>query len=210
MVNFRLVSVLLVTTLTFLIGIFIGQTISEYNLSEAKASQDELMSNMAGYELAFTILSKENMCTTNFTDLQKERARLGREVSDLEERLGSENAAVNTQKELYYTYQLREYMLLRELKAKCSKNYPLILYFYTVDNDDCIAQGHILDAISSKYNLTTIYAIDYNSKNPSVNVIKSIYNISSTPALVINEKSYNYLMAFGEIESLIKNETTRN
>jgi hypothetical protein len=206
MVNFRLISVLLITIVTFLIGIFIGQTISEYNMSEAKNAQDSLMSNMAGYELAYTILSKEDICTTDFTELQKERAKLGREVSDLEERLGSINPSVLTQKELYYTYQLREYILLREIKANCNKTRPLILYFYTVNNDNCIAQGHILDAVQSKYNLSTIYAIDYDAKNPSVSVIKEIYNISSTPSLVIDEKRYPQLMALKDIETLIESK----
>lgn len=210
MVNFRLVSVLLITIVTFLTGIFIGQAISAYNLSEVKNSQDELMSNMAGYELAYTILSKENICTTNFTELQNERAKLGRGVSDLEERLGSNDRAVLTQKELYSIYQLREYLLLKEVKVKCNKDDPMILYFYTINQDDCIAQGHILDAIQSKYNLTTIYAIDYNAKNPAVNIVKGMYNISSTPTLVINENRYDHLMAFKEIENIIKNDTLQS
>ncbi|MGC9310261.1 MAG: hypothetical protein ACP5E4_00900, partial [Candidatus Aenigmatarchaeota archaeon] len=85
----------------------------------------------------------------------------------------------------------------------CGHDYPLILFFYTQGDDYSVAQGNILDRLNSKYNLTTIYAINYNTENPAVISVREIYNITKTPALVINEKTYNRRMSLDEIESIL-------
>jgi thiol-disulfide isomerase/thioredoxin len=211
MVSLRFVATFSITALTFLIGIFLGQAVSDYRLSEAQQSQNDLMSSLIGYELAYTLISEHDLCSTDFTELQIERAKLGRKVSELGERLGQNDSTLRYQTELYHTYQLREYSFLKKVKQDCNKTYPLVLYFYSNNNDLCVAQGQTLDAIQAKYNLTTIYAINYEIDNPSVNIIKKIYNVTSTPTLVINENKYEGFIRFEKIEEILyRNTTSKN
>lgn len=203
MVNFRFIASAAIASLVFLLGIFFGQSISYYNLSEFKYTQDKLISEMLGYELTFLILSKQEICDISFKKFLKERVELGQKLTGLEERFGPENKEVLVLKERYHLYQIREYLFFKNLKDKCNLSLPLILYFYSSNCDLCIAQGRVLDAFSSKYNITTIYAISYEINNPAIRAIKNIYNVSSTPSLVINDVTYNKFLKLNEIEKII-------
>jgi hypothetical protein len=203
MVNYRMLTVFAITTLIFLIGIFLGQAIAQYHLSDAKKSQNKLIADLAGYELACEILSEQDLCSIDFTPIQKDRFELGQKVSALEEEFGRNNAQTASLSELYHTYQLREYLLVKEAKNACSQDTPLIIFFYRLDDTDSIAQGRILDRLSEKYNLTAIYAINSYADNPAVRTIKSVYNVHTAPALVINEVTYNKYMRLEEIEEVL-------
>ncbi|OYT42854.1 MAG: hypothetical protein B6U88_02700 [Candidatus Aenigmarchaeota archaeon ex4484_56] len=204
MVNFRFIAAISISSLIFLLGIFLGQAISYYNLSELRQSQENILSDLAGYELAYSILSEQDVCKIHFKELQKERAKLGQKVSDLEEKFGLSHPEVLTQTERYHIYQIKEYLFLKKVKKICNLSLPLILYFYSTDCDElCTAQGYILDTLSKKYNLTTIYAFNYEIDNPVLEVVKKIYNITSVPSLVINGKTYNRFLKLDEIEKII-------
>ncbi len=210
MVNFRFVSAIGISSLIFLLGIFLGQAISYYNLSELKQSQENILSDLVGYELAYSILLKQDICNIDFSEIQKERAKLGQKVSDLEEKLGPKNPELLIEKERYQIYQIKEYVFFEKVKEQCNISIPLILYFYSHPCDECIAQGHVLDALSGKYNLTTIYALDYKIDNPVLEVINKKYNITSTPSLVINGKTYNKFLTLQELEGIINEKIVYN
>jgi len=202
MVNFRFIAVIISTTLIFLIGIFLGQTISYYNLYELKYSQENILSDMIGYELSYSFLPKKNLCNVSFKEFLNERENLGELVGSLESKLGPKNPEVLLEKERYHLHQIREYLFFKDLKKYCNSSYPLILYFYSHPCDECIAQGYILNTLSRKYNITTIYAIDYDIDNPVIKLTKKLYNITSTPSLIINEKAYSGLIKLPELEKI--------
>jgi len=203
MVNFRFIASIAVASLVFLLGIFFGQYISYYNLSEFKYTQDRIFSEMLGYELAFSILSKQNICGLSFNKFLKDRIELGQKLAGLEEKFGPHSKDVLSLKERYHIYQIREYLFFKNLKDKCNISTPLILYFYSYNCDECVAQGRVLDALSAKHNITTIYALNYNIDNPAIRAIKNIYNINTTPSLVINRVTYNKFLKLSEIENII-------
>jgi len=203
MVNSRLIATVAITSLVFLLGIFFGQQISYYNLSELKQTQEKMLYEMIGYELTYFILSEKDICNISFTDLMKERATLGQKVADLEERFGPENEEVKSLKERYLLYQIREYLFFKKLNQECDKSLPLILLFYSHPCDLCIAQGRILDAIYIKNKTINIYAMDYEIENPALEAIKDSYKINTTPSLVINEKTYNRFLSFEELNNIL-------
>jgi hypothetical protein len=208
MVDFRFIAVVAITSLVFLLGIFLGQAISYYNLSELRQSQEKILSEMMGYDLSWSILAKEDICNLSFKEFFKKRQELGNMVYDLEKKFGPKNPEVLIEKERYHIHQIREYLFFRDLKEKCNLSYPLIIYFYSHPCDECIAQGYVLDTLSRKYNLTTIYSLDYDISNPILDTIKILHNVTTTPALIINGKTYNKFLKIGEIEKiiLIKND----
>ncbi len=203
MVNFRFLAVIAVTSLVFLLGIFLGQATSYYNLSELKHSQEKILSEMMGYDLSYSLLSKEEICNFSFKEFFRKRQELGDMVYTLEEKFGPKNPEVLIEKERYHIHQIREYLFFKDLKEKCGFSYPLIIYFYSHPSDECIAQGYILDTLARKYNLTTIYSLDYMIDNPLLDTIKTLYDVTATPALVINGKTYNKFLKIDELEKII-------
>lgn len=207
MVNFRIVSVVTVTTLIFLLGLYFGQFLSTYSFSDLRQSQEKILSEIMGYELAYQILVEEGGCNTSFEDFLKRRVELGQDLADLEERLGPKDPELIIQKEKYHLYQIKEFLFFKELDEKCNFSMPLIIYFYSQDCEMCDAQGKVLDALNNKNNISinTIYAFDYGIKNPALAALKNSYGITSTPALVINDKGYNKFLSLEEIEGILAN-----
>jgi len=210
MVNFRFIAVITSTTLIFLIGIFLGQTISYYTLYELKYSQENILSDLVGSELAYSILSTQDICEVDFSEIQKERAELGEFIENLESKLGPKNQEVLLETERYHLYQIREYLFFRDLKKSCNGSHPLILYFYSHPCDECIAQGYILNTLSGKYNITTIYSLNDNIDNPALKAIKNRYNITSIPSLVVDGKTYNRFLKLDELEKIINEKSVCN
>ncbi len=208
MVNFRLVATVAITSLIFLLGIFFGQYISYYHLSELKQTQEKLLYEMTGYELAYSILSEKNVCNLSFRDFIKERVELGQKLASLEERFGPESEEVKSLQERYHLYQLREYLFFKKLNKKCPTQVPLILYFYTNDCDKCDAQGRILDALYARNKSMNIYAIDYEVDNLALRSVKNLYEINTTPSVVINEKTYNRFLSFEELNNIYYGEAS--
>lgn len=203
MVNFRLVATVAITSLIFLLGIFFGQYISYYHLSELKQTQEKMLYEMTGYELAYSILSEEEVCNLSFRNFIRERVELGQQLESLEKRFGSDNKEVESIQERYHLYQVREYLFFKKLNERCGSEIPLILYFYSDDCDMCIAQGRILDALYAKNKSINIYAIDYEVDNLALTSLKNLYGVNTTPSVVVNEKTYNRFLRFEELEEIL-------
>lgn len=203
MVNFRFIATFAAATLVFLAGVFFGQYSSYYTMSEFRQTQNKMLYDIAGYELAFQILPQKEICNTSFKEFIKERAELGQTLASLEEKFGSDDEEVISLKERYHIYQIQEYLFFRSLKEECGTNNTLILQFYSKNCDLCMAQGTTLDALYAKDKSVNIYAIDYDIDNPALRALKSYYKVSSTPSLVINGKTYTGFLELSELEKTI-------
>ncbi len=208
MVNFRFVSAIGISSLIFLLGIFLGQAISYYNLSEVRQTQEKLLYKMTGYDLTYSILSEKNVCNLSFRDFIKERVELGQKLVSLEERFGPENEEAKSLQERYHLYQIREYLFFKEFNQECSRQIPLILYFYSDNCDMCDAQGNILDALYARNKSMNIYAIDYGVDNIALRTVKNLYEINTTPSVVINGKTYNHFLSFKELNNILYGEAS--
>jgi len=90
------------------------------------------------------------------------------------------------------------------LKEKCYLNDHVILYFYSVPCEKCIKQGNILDQLrENKVKNMKVFVLDVNVDEPIVQTLKKTYNITATPAIIINEKKYEGLIQQEELEKLI-------
>jgi len=82
-------------------------------------------------------------------------------------------------------------MYIRKLREECNYTATTILFFYTSINkcEDCIAQGIVLNQLKKKDpEKYMIFAIDADSKLGIVGTLKTYFNVTKVPALVINEK----------------------
>ena len=80
-------------------------------------------------------------------------------------------------------------MQILNLKKNCDYNTTTTLYFYKINNcDECVAQGFVLDSLKRTYQSgIMIFAIDKDTDLGIVNTLKTSYNTTTFPFLVINE-----------------------
>ena len=110
-------------------------------------------------------------------------------------------------KSLYYLTNLKLFLLTRDYKEICQKDFSNILFFYTafVSCPECNVQGKVLDEIRNVCEgNVAVFAFPLDVKDIiALNVIQSYYNITRAPALVINEKKYEKLMSKEEIRKIL-------
>lgn len=93
-------------------------------------------------------------------------------------------------KEEYMKMMATSYFLTLKYKKECNKNISTLLYFYSPNcGIDCIKQGEELDKLRY-YNISLyFFIIDKDWNLNEIKILKEIFEIDSTPTIIIDEKN---------------------
>ncbi len=106
-------------------------------------------------------------------------------------------------KRAYMLVSLKVWLLSLTTKQKCGKDIMPILYFYSKNCEDCIAQGNVLDMVRGNFSNVAVFTIDSDLNETIVNVIREAYNITHTPSLIIGDKAYSGLKNFSHVTDIV-------
>lgn len=213
-----LISIIL-TLIFYLIGIYIGFKIFEFIYSkeliekldylyfQAKKINEEISSNKEILLLDF--LDEKTKCKLLENIINKVRNYSFNSIAKnlpyrLEEyefyfKPSEEYIKLKTE---YMKMMTTSYFLTLKYKRDCVQNISSLLYFYSPNCGDlCIKQGEELDKLKN-YNVSFYFFIldkDWNLNE--IKILKEIYNINSTPTIIINEKYI--LVDFSNISILL-------
>jgi len=192
MVNHFKKYVLIITTLlilfVFITGIFLGRTLSGSELATASKLIKENELNTESYLIEQELLSFEkNNCEFSkerISSLSNELSVIGRQLiaSNAKEKLGSEN--YNFLKIKYHLMQIRTYILFKKLIDSCDIDENVILYYYSIDDEDSAEQGPILDKAVETFNVK-VFAIEFNYSE-ELQFLESYYDITTTPTTIVD------------------------
>ena len=116
-------------------------------------------------------------------------------------------------KEQYTHLSIRTWLLAKKQYDKCKINIVHGLYFYSADCEECVKQGEQIDKLSKMVSNAgssmIMFPIDINSKESVIQNLKKYYGISSTPAVIINDKVFQGRL-FRAAELVPLNLTTKN
>ena len=96
-----------------------------------------------------------------------------------------------TLKKQYTQLSINAWIIAKNKYDTCHLDILPILYFYSRDCDTCTLQGEELDRVreNAKDKKIIVFTIDVNSDEPMVRNVKIFYNITSVPALVVNNEA---------------------
>ena len=106
----------------------------------------------------------------------------------------------------YNRLQLNSWIIAKEYE-NCEKNFTTILYFYKPKCLECIKQGEEIDKIRDylkenfKMNVK-VFTLDINFENPTLKIIKKIYNVTDAPSFIIKDVSFKNFTSFDTFLSL--------
>jgi hypothetical protein len=116
---------------------------------------------------------------------------VGNRIDLLEKRFGKSDPRVITQKKQYAELQHAHYLIVKRLNKNCGAKFLTIIYFYTQAKEESDANeqtSYILNAFKQEDSeKIMIYAFDSSIGSGLVGNLKAWYNITSTPAVLINE-----------------------
>ena len=111
---------------------------------------------------------------------------------------------VDSLKRSYFLLEIKDYLLMKRLTAKCGIRPTFVLYFYSNNNDncdDCEKMGYVLTALRDKYPDLRVYSFDYDFGVEAIKTLVSIYKVEpELPAMIINGEPFYGLRTVEELE----------
>jgi hypothetical protein len=187
--------VLIISSLLFITGVFIGVSLSRDKMSEVEQKVAIFQDDINALELSTLINSALNNETIscNFlkfklNETQEQLRSLGSKAVDYETDAKIKDDSYTLLKKQYNSLRAQYWLMLEKLKNQCSNNYTTILFFYKTLTpcDDCTDQGVILSHIESLNSQVYVVPIDADEDILIVRTLKEAYEVNSTPTIIIN------------------------
>lgn len=205
----RTVIVLLLTIVVFFLGIAVASLLNVQKLDHIADLSKELQQKSLELEVEYSIL-EENLCSSkDVLSLTDELYDLSEKASYMENMYGYDDERIIELKSYYFALEAKHWLLAKNRNEVCGAdnytdkmNSSTILYFYSneKDCDSCEEQGVVLSYLRRKYTDLKVYSFDINYNSSIVSVLKSVYDVHSSPAIVLNEET---LIGFKDVDELI-------
>lgn len=198
---------LTITVVVFFGALLVSNKISSERLAEIRSIENNISMDILSSETQFALL-KDSSCKAidHGTAFSEELNDLTQKLSYMEDSLGSTNPQVINLKKYYSLLQVKDYLLVKQVKEKCGVKPITVIYFYSNAGDcaDCVREGYVLTKLREEFPELRIYAFDYNLDLSVVKTMKSIYGVRNTlPALNIWEENYYGFKSAEDIEKII-------
>jgi hypothetical protein len=202
----------LITALIFATAFYASNYFNNRRVADIRATQDDLSTQILSLETQFVLL-QEHSCTNvaENTTLPSEMTSLGNQLSYLESQGSSNQDEITSLKRLYSILEIKDYLLMQQLAAKCGLKPVFILYFYSNAGDcaDCEKQGYVLTSLSQTYPELRVYSFDYNLDVGALQTLISIDTVQNNlPALLINSKAYYGYQSVDAIQKILPQLST--
>lgn len=197
----------LITALIFATALYASNYFNNRRVAEIQATQDSISVDILSLETQFDLLA-EHSChdISENSVLSTEIQPLAQRLSYLESQSNVNQDELLRLKRYYSLLEIKDYLLMQQVAAKCDLKPVFILYFYSNKGDckDCEEQGYALTGLANKYPQLRVYSFDYNIGLSALQTLIDIHNVKDElPALVINGNVYYGLHTMSDIEKIL-------
>lgn len=201
----RYLATFFITVILFVVAFYLSGKFANERINEVKIIQDKIATDILSTETRFVLLGSSSCRHLQSNDifeadLNKELSEMAKKVKFMENQLGSDDERVYLIKDQYSLLQIKDYILKKQLREKCGEKFTSILYFHSLDCPKCKEQSIVLDEIHSRYPDIRIYWFEYESRNPAMETLVSMFSVKNTPAIVINDEKYEGFQSIEDIE----------
>ncbi len=197
-----------ITAAIFGTAFYIAARIDASRVAEIRATGEAISIDLLSSEVQFDLLGNLDCETLSAHPvLTDELNSLAEQLSFTESRLGSDNAEVIQLKKQYSLLEIKDYLLMQQITAKCKTKPVAILYFYSNSGDcsDCARMGDVLTYLRQTYPELRVYSFDYNLNLSALQTLIALRRVQGTlPALIIGNRAPIYgFKNLDEVETLI-------
>lgn len=202
----RYIVVFIITLALFLTTLALSSFLSSRKLSNIKSIQESVAIDIMSSETQFQLLQELSCKDVAANTLSDTLNELAEKISYSEQNI-RDKSQVTELKRYYSLLQIKDYLLMQKIKAKCGTTVVPIFYFYTTAENcsECIKQSAVLTELRKKYPEVRIYSFDYNLDLTALQSLIKIFKVEDTklPALVMNEKLYTGFKTTEDIEKAV-------
>ncbi len=198
----KIILVLLITLVLFGVAFGSSYYFDTKKIDQLHTIEDKISVDLMSSETQFSLLQQLSCNDVSTTALSSELNSLADKINYSEDNIGTDNTDVISLKQYYSLFEIKDYLLMKEITARCGQKSIFVLYFYNNDNcADCTKQGYVLTSLREKYPNLRVYSFDYNLDLSAIKAMISIYKVpDQLPALVINGKVYSGFQSVEDIE----------
>lgn len=177
-------------TILFILGFTIVYSIYYFEYQKVTNKQLELAYQIFEDKLVYS-LSGDVCSVTAYKDVSDDLGFQGSIIADLEDNLGRYDKNVIERKNFYSLILAEHFEFVNNLKDNCNFSINTILFFYSNDKDlveEGDELGNILAVVYSRSpDNVVIYSFDVDLDSDLVRALKTKYNITEAPVIIINE-----------------------
>ena len=203
----RYVIVFFITLGLFLTAIYLSNYFSDKKLNQLKTIQDNISIDILSSETQFSLLSELSCKNVSDSVLSGELADLGQKIEWGQNNIGTTSELLYLKK-YYSLLQIKDYILMKKISARCGTKSAFILYFYTTAQNcsECEKESIVLSTLRNKYPELRVYSFDFSTDLSAVKAMLDIYKIKDTalPAVVIDDNLLTGFQPIEEVEKRIK------
>lgn len=202
----KYISVLFITSGIFLIAFIISNYINDKKYDVIKATADKISVDILSLETQFELFQESSCSSLKNSVLADEIDALAEKLAYAENQRGVDDSDVVLLKKYYSLLEIKDYLLMKKVDARCKTNSTSILYFYTNRETckDCTKQGYILTELRSRHPEVKVYSFDYDLDLSAIKTLTSLHKISEElPAIVIEGNTYKKFQSIDDIEKII-------
>ncbi len=200
--------VFLITVGLFLTASYLSNYFGNKKIDQIKSIQDKISIDILSSETQFSLLQESSCKNVSGSVLSGELDELGRKLEWGQANLGATDE-VSYLKKYYSLLQIKDYLLMKKISARCGVKSAFILYFYTTAENcsQCAKESLVLSSLRDKYPELRVYSFDYSVDVSAVKAMLQIYKIKDTalPAVVIDDDVLTGFHPVEELDSLVKN-----
>jgi thiol-disulfide isomerase/thioredoxin len=183
-----------ITILIFGTALVASNKLNQKKLADVQQVENQVSFNILSSETQFALLGETSCASISPSGfLSDQLGPLGEQLSYTESQDGFNAADVESLKQSYSLLEIKDYLLMKQVTAKCGDKPAFILYFYSNQGDcpDCDKQGEVLTALRQSYPSLRVYSFDYDLDNEAVKTLQKIYGVNGPlPALIVNGDPY--------------------
>ncbi|HVV15296.1 MAG TPA: hypothetical protein VHD55_02790 [Candidatus Paceibacterota bacterium] len=204
----RYVVAFAITAAIFGTAFYIASRIDSTRVADIRATGEAISIDLLSSEVQFELLGNLDCETLSAHPiLTDELNGLADRLSFTENRLGSDNAEVIQLKKQYSLLEIKDYLLMQQITAKCKTKPVAVLYFYsnTGDCPDCGRMGDVLTYLRQTYPELRVYSFDYNLDLSALQTLIALRKVDGQlPAFIAGTRAPVYgFKSLDEMEKLI-------
>ncbi len=202
----RYIVVFLITVALFVTTMALSSFLSGRKLENIKSIQDTVAIDIMSSETQFQLLQELSCKDVAANTLSDTLNELADKIAYSEQNIRNKDQ-VTELKRYYSLLEIKDYLLMQKIKAKCGSTVVPIFYFYTTAENcsECIKQSAVLTEMRREYPELRIYSFDYNLDLTALQSLIKIFKVEDTklPALVMNDKLYTGFNSQESIEKVV-------
>lgn len=196
-----------ITATIFGTAMYVSTYFNNQRINEIKSIQESISTNIMSSETQVSLLSDIACEDVGSSMLSNELNSLASRIEYSEKNIRNDGAEVSQLKKDYSLLEIKDYLLMKKLSARCGKKFVFALYFYTSSDKctDCDKASLILTYLRQKYPELRVYSFDYDLDLPALQTLITISKIpSDLPAIVIDGKLIDWPQDKDSLEKIIK------